>query len=172
MEYFLECRVVDRDINLIRPIDDLESSFFIKSDSNSNSNSNSNNLRGGESKINEQKGGVRTQLKSISAAHSNSDTSVSVSASVDVISSDEPVYVKMFVQSSSGAGEVVIQVHKKWAPLGSERFIELVNDKFFYDQKFFRVIPKFMAQFGIDGDPASHRLFSKKVIKDDPFFKA
>src|SRR6267142_792134 len=50
-------------------------------------------------------------------------------------------------------GVVVIEVHRDWAPLGADRFYNLVKNGFFDGVRFFRVIPGFMAQFGIHGDP-------------------
>jgi peptidyl-prolyl cis-trans isomerase A (cyclophilin A) len=48
----------------------------------------------------------------------------------------------------------VVRVTRAWAPLGADRFYNLVNDGFYEECRFFRVVPKFMAQFGIHGDPA------------------
>ena len=43
-------------------------------------------------------------------------------------------------------GIIVFEIIPQWAPLGAKRFIELVNDHFFEEARFFRVIKKFMAQ--------------------------
>ena len=45
----------------------------------------------------------------------------------------------------------------EWAPHGAARLRELVEDKFYHGARFFRVLPKFMAQFGLAGDPAVNR---------------
>jgi peptidyl-prolyl cis-trans isomerase A (cyclophilin A) len=50
---------------------------------------------------------------------------------------------------------VVIEVTRSLAPNGADRFYNLVRSGYFTDVAFFRVIPGFMCQFGIHGDPAS-----------------
>jgi peptidyl-prolyl cis-trans isomerase A (cyclophilin A) len=65
-------------------------------------------------------------------------------------------------------GSVVIEVHRDWAPLGADRFYNLVKSGYFDGVKFFRVIPGFMAQFGMHGDPAVNTAWSSARIKDDP----
>ena len=71
------------------------------------------------------------------------------------------------VVMETSQGKVVIEVIPEWAPLGAARFRELVEDGFFDGCRFFRVVPNFVVQFGINGDPAVHSKWDKK-ISDDP----
>merc|ERR1712194_598258 len=61
-----------------------------------------------------------------------------------------------------------VKVHPDWAPLGAARFKELVEAKFYDDIRFFRVIPNFMVQFGLSGDPAKNAEWRAKPINDEP----
>jgi len=65
-------------------------------------------------------------------------------------------------------GDVVIEVHRAWAPVGADRFYNLVKNGFYDDGRFFRVISGFMAQFGIHGDPAISRVWRSANLTDDP----
>jgi peptidyl-prolyl cis-trans isomerase A (cyclophilin A) len=65
-------------------------------------------------------------------------------------------------------GTFVIEVHRDWAPLGADRFYNLVKNGFYDDVRFFRVIPGFMAQFGIHGNPTVASAWRPAQIKDDP----
>lgn len=65
-------------------------------------------------------------------------------------------------------GDFVIQVQRDWAPLGADRFHELVTAGYYDDVRFFRVLDGFMAQFGIHGDPAVAAQWRSKRIQDDP----
>jgi peptidyl-prolyl cis-trans isomerase A (cyclophilin A) len=66
------------------------------------------------------------------------------------------------------AGKFVITVHRAWAPNGADRFYNLVKNGFFDDTRFFRVVPNFMVQFGINGDPAVAKAWQNANLKDDP----
>ena len=62
-------------------------------------------------------------------------------------------------------GEIVIETKPEWAPLGVEQLHTLLDDKFYQDAKFFRVVNNFIVQFGIPAIPSNKY---KTAIKDDP----
>jgi len=68
----------------------------------------------------------------------------------------------------TSAGTFVIEVHRDWSPNGADRFYNLVKNGFFDDVRFFRVIPGFMVQFGMHGDPAVQAAWTAARIQDDP----
>lgn len=72
------------------------------------------------------------------------------------------------VKMETTKGDVVVTVNRAWAPLGADRFYELVKEKFFDEQKFFRVVRGFVVQWGIHKDPKVNRLWSTREIVDDP----
>ncbi len=72
------------------------------------------------------------------------------------------------VKLETPKGDIVIDVHREWAPIGADRFHELVTGGYFKDVAFFRVIAGFMAQTGISGDPSVNSTWRSKRIKDDP----
>jgi peptidyl-prolyl cis-trans isomerase A (cyclophilin A) len=65
-------------------------------------------------------------------------------------------------------GEVLIDVHREWAPNGADRIYTLVRLGYYDDTAFFRVIEGFMAQVGIHGDGAVNRVWRARNIQDDP----
>lgn len=65
-------------------------------------------------------------------------------------------------------GTFVVEVSRPWSPRGVDRFHELVNAGYFTDIAFFRVLPGFVAQFGMHGDPVVHRRWDDRPILDDP----
>lgn len=72
------------------------------------------------------------------------------------------------VNLDTSKGPVLIEVHRDWAPLGADRFYELVKSGFFDGARFFRVLPGFMAQFGIAGDPQVNAKWKDSNLQDDP----
>ena len=63
-----------------------------------------------------------------------------------------------------GDGQIVLNVTKSLAPIGAQRVWDLVNAKFFDEAAFFRVVPKFVVQFGIAGNPVVEQRWDNKVL--------
>lgn len=72
------------------------------------------------------------------------------------------------VRFDTTKGPVVILLHRDWAPKGVDRFYNMTRNGYFNGVRFFRVIPNFMAQFGISGDPAVNEAWEKARLTDDP----
>jgi cyclophilin family peptidyl-prolyl cis-trans isomerase len=68
----------------------------------------------------------------------------------------------------TSAGAFTVQVSRAWAPLGADRFYNLVKNGFFDGTRFFRVVPGFVVQFGLSGDPAISARWHVASIPDDP----
>jgi peptidyl-prolyl cis-trans isomerase A (cyclophilin A) len=66
------------------------------------------------------------------------------------------------------AGDFIVGVTRAWAPLGADRFYNLVKHGFFTDASFFRVVPGFVVQFGLNANPKVTAVWEKAAIKDDP----
>eukprot|EP00928_Gymnodinium_smaydae_P064510 TRINITY_DN47813_c0_g1_i1.p1 TRINITY_DN47813_c0_g1~~TRINITY_DN47813_c0_g1_i1.p1 ORF type:complete len:178 (+),score=33.61 TRINITY_DN47813_c0_g1_i1:97-630(+) len=80
---------------------------------------------------------------------------------------DYKVKFTIVTSPSEASKSFVVQVHNDWAPIGAQRFKELVEDKNFDDGRFYRVVPDFMAQFGISSRPEQYAKW-KSMIQDDP----
>jgi peptidyl-prolyl cis-trans isomerase A (cyclophilin A) len=72
------------------------------------------------------------------------------------------------VKFDTSVGVFVVQVTRAWAPHGADRFFNLVKNGFYNDARFFRAIPNFMVQFGINGDPAISGVWRNAQIPVDP----
>jgi homoserine O-acetyltransferase len=71
------------------------------------------------------------------------------------------------VRLATDAGDVVIEVYPQAAPNAAKRFVELVTTGFFDDTPISRVVPGFVAQFGINWrDP--HKAWDDRPFNDDP----
>jgi peptidyl-prolyl cis-trans isomerase A (cyclophilin A) len=79
------------------------------------------------------------------------------------------VYRAKFATSK---GDFIIEVHRDWAPLGADRFFNLVKYGYYNDTRFFRVVGGFMAQIGIHGKPEMNTLWREQRIADDPVKKS
>jgi peptidyl-prolyl cis-trans isomerase A (cyclophilin A) len=72
------------------------------------------------------------------------------------------------VKFQTGQGDFVVEAQRDWAPIGVDRFYNLVKNGFYDGTCFFRVISGFMAQFGIHGDPKVAAAWRQERIQDDP----
>ncbi len=65
-------------------------------------------------------------------------------------------------------GTFSARVTRDWSPNGADRLYELVQSGYYDDVAFFRVLDGFVAQFGINGDPAESKAWRERAIADDP----
>lgn len=75
---------------------------------------------------------------------------------------------RFLVRFATTQGEFDVEVQRDWAPLGADRFHNLVRIGFYDGGRFFRVLPGFVAQFGKSPDPEVNKVWYGAEIKDDP----
>jgi peptidyl-prolyl cis-trans isomerase A (cyclophilin A) len=80
-----------------------------------------------------------------------------------------PAPASCVVRLDTSKGNVDIEVTRAWAPIGADRFVNLVRNGYYDDNRFFRVAPGRWVQFGIHGDPAVSKAWRAKTLLDDPF---
>ncbi len=71
------------------------------------------------------------------------------------------------VRFETSQGPVLLTAHRDWSPLGADRFYYLVKNGFFDGARFFRVNAGFIAQFGLNGDPAVIAAWKHRTMPDD-----
>ncbi|KJE94447.1 cyclophilin-type peptidylprolyl cis-trans isomerase [Capsaspora owczarzaki ATCC 30864] len=81
------------------------------------------------------------------------------------------VFCVRFATNVNGSSVIAVNVTRAYAPLGADRLYALVQGDFFdsngKEAAFFRVVPGFVVQFGISGDPAANAKWDN-AIPDDP----
>lgn len=93
---------------------------------------------------------------------------LAISLSSNTLSAAETAPNLFKVKFETTAGDFVVEVHREWAPKGADQFYNAVKAGFYDDTRFFRVVPGFMVQFGINGDPATQEKWRDANIQDDP----
>jgi len=71
------------------------------------------------------------------------------------------------VAFETSRGRFDVMARSNWAPVGVDRFYELVRRRYFDDVIVFRIVKGFVAQFGISGDPAVSSAWTRRRIADD-----
>jgi peptidyl-prolyl cis-trans isomerase A (cyclophilin A) len=72
------------------------------------------------------------------------------------------------VKVETSKGDILLKITRDWAPKGADRFYSLVKNGYYDDCRFYRVLPKYIAQFGIHGTPAIAGKWHEAPIDDDP----
>lgn len=84
----------------------------------------------------------------------------------DAANAEAPKEYKVEVTTTEG--RFVLAIHRDWAPLGADRFYNLVKIGFYDDLAFFRVVDGFMVQFGMHANPKVSKAWKPARISDDP----
>ena len=71
------------------------------------------------------------------------------------------------VKVATTQGEFTIEAHRDWAPIGVDRLYNLARAGFFDDSRFFRVVPNYIVQFGIPGQPRVSAAWRHQSMTDD-----
>lgn len=72
------------------------------------------------------------------------------------------------VRFETTKGPFEVKVQRELAPIGADRFYNLVKNGFYDRAGFFRVVPGFVIQFGLPADPQVGRAWRTATIEDDP----
>jgi len=73
---------------------------------------------------------------------------------------------------ATSKGDFVIEVHRDWAPVGADRFFNLVRFGYYDDTRVSRVRAGRFTQFGLSGDPAVNAVWYGRTMPDDPVVKS
>jgi peptidyl-prolyl cis-trans isomerase A (cyclophilin A) len=90
-----------------------------------------------------------------------------------LLNPDDPAFkerapARFFVRLETSKGLVLLDVERRLAPNGVDRFHNLVRHGFYDNARFFRVVKPRFVQFGIAGDPAVAEIWRTRTIPDDP----
>jgi len=83
---------------------------------------------------------------------------------VDFPIPEEPFQVKF----ETSNGTFFVEVVPEWSPIGAGQFKRLVEADFYDGNRFFRIVPGFIAQWGMHGDPEVHAKWKDRTIPDEP----
>jgi peptidyl-prolyl cis-trans isomerase A (cyclophilin A) len=72
------------------------------------------------------------------------------------------------VKFETSQGDFIVEARRDWSPHGVDRFHELVRMRYFDEARFYRVLPGFIAQFGLHRDFDVHAKWRNLFIVDDP----
>jgi homoserine O-acetyltransferase len=79
----------------------------------------------------------------------------------------QPAPARFEVAVETSKGTFVLAIDRARAPVGVDRFYQLVRAGYFDDSRFYRVVPGFIVQFGVPGDPAVTPFWRDRAIADD-----
>ena len=76
-----------------------------------------------------------------------------------------PETYRTIIETSSGIFE--IEAHRGWSLHGADRFFQLVEQRYYDDSRFYRVVAGKWVQFGIAGAPSVALAWRGRTIPDD-----
>ena len=79
---------------------------------------------------------------------------------------EAPEYFKARFETTEGNFD--IEAKREWSPQGVDRLYQLIKNGFYTDIAVFRVVPNFVAQFGIHNDSIVNNHWRKYKIDDEP----
>lgn len=89
-----------------------------------------------------------------------------LSPDAPAMNTEAPAAFKVRLETTKG--DVLIEIQRAWAPLGADRFFNLVKAGYYDNMRITRVVQPKWAQFGINGDPRIAKTWRDRTIPDEP----
>lgn len=111
----------------------------------------------------------RTFCGAAAAAAIGGRTLLTIAADEKLPQKPNPANVpeKFSVRLETSIGNIIIDVTRDWSPNGAARFYDAVKAGFYDECRFFRVVPGFVVQWGINGDPKVQEKWRDAEFADD-----
>ena len=113
-------------------------------------------------------GGTSSKSEQTSSAASTGGSTGSAGSLLHPSSVHGTAPASYTVDFKTTKGPFTVEVTRAWAPLGADRFYDLVRAGYYDGVRFFRVVPGFVVQFGIHPKPAVAQAWQNADIQDDP----
>lgn len=78
-----------------------------------------------------------------------------------------PAPSEFTVEFTTTKGNFVIEVKREYSPLAVDRFYYLVSNNYYSYNRFFRVLPDFVVQWGMKGVPSIDKVWQPLGIQDE-----
>ena len=82
------------------------------------------------------------------------------------LKTEAPNTFKARFETTKGNFDIVAR--RAWSPKGVDRLYQLIKNGYYDDVAIFRVVPKFVAQFGIHNDSVINKSWRKHGVDDEP----
>jgi cyclophilin family peptidyl-prolyl cis-trans isomerase len=89
-----------------------------------------------------------------------------LNADLPAFTAPAPATYKVLLETTKG--NIIMEIKREWAPLGADRFYNLVRNGYYNNTAVFRIRATTWAQFGIAGEPAIAKAWRNKNLADDP----
>lgn len=83
---------------------------------------------------------------------------------------EAPKYFKARFETTQGNFD--IEAKREWSPKAVDRLYQLIKSDFYTDVAIFRVVPNFVAQFGIHNNKTLNESWAKFRVNDEPVIKS
>lgn len=80
-----------------------------------------------------------------------------------------PEIFKARFETTEGNFDIIAK--REWSPKGVDRLYQLIKHDFYQDIAIFRVVPNFVAQFGIHNDSLVNKAWANYGLEDEPVLK-
>ena len=79
---------------------------------------------------------------------------------------EAPATFKARFETTQGSFD--IEAVREWSPNGVDRLYQLIKNEYYNDVAIFRVVPNFVAQFGIHNDSILNKEWGERGVPDEP----